>query len=44
MFKAIILLKRRSDMSHEDFKNWWLNEHAPKAAELPNVRKICFNF
>jgi len=43
MFKAIILLKRRSDMSHEDFKNWWLNEHAPKAAELPNVRKICFN-
>lgn len=43
MFKAIILLKRREDMSHEEFKNWWLSEHAPLAAQLPNVRKICFN-
>lgn len=43
MFKAIILLKRREDMSHEEFKNWWLVEHAPKAAQLPKVRKIVFN-
>lgn len=43
MFKAIILLKRREDMTHEDFKTWWLDEHAPKAAELPGVQKICFN-
>lgn len=43
MFKAIILLKRRDDMTHEEFKSWWLDKHAPKAAELPNVRRICFN-
>lgn len=43
MFKAIILLKRREDMTHEDFKSWWLDQHAAKAAELPGVRRICFN-
>ncbi len=43
MFKAIILLKRREDMSHEEFKKWWLTEHAPLASQLPGVKKICFN-
>lgn len=43
MFKAIILLKRKADMTHDEFKTWWLDEHAPLAAQLPNVRKICFN-
>jgi len=43
MFKAVILLKRRDDMTSAEFENWWLKEHAPKAAELPKVRKIVFN-
>lgn len=43
MFKAIILLKRREDMTHDEFKTWWLEEHSAKAAQLPGVRKICFN-
>lgn len=43
MFKAIILLKRKEDMTHEEFKNWWLVEHTPLARQLPNVRKICYN-
>ena len=43
MFKAIILLKRGENMSHEDFKQWWLVEHSGKAAQLPGVRKIVFN-
>ncbi len=43
MFKAIILLKRGADMSHEDFKHWWLVDHSSKAATLPRVRKIVFN-
>ena len=30
-------------MTHDEFKTWWLDEHAPLAAQLPNVRKICFN-
>lgn len=43
MFKAIILLKRGENMSHEDFKKWWLVDHSGKAAQLPGVRKIVFN-
>jgi uncharacterized protein (TIGR02118 family) len=43
MFKAIILLTRREDMTHEAFASWWLDEHAPRAAALPGVRRICFN-
>ncbi len=43
MFKAIILLKRGENMSHEDFKQWWLVDHSGKAAQLPGVRKIIFN-
>ncbi len=42
-FKAIILLARRDDMSAEDFRRWWLDEHAPLAAQLPGVRRITFN-
>jgi uncharacterized protein (TIGR02118 family) len=43
MFKAIILLKRREDMTHDEFKQWWLVDHSSLAAQLPNVRKIVFN-
>lgn len=43
MFKAMIMLTRRADMSHEQFVQWWLEEHAPLAKQLPNVREIRFN-
>lgn len=43
MFKAIILLKRRDDMTHDEFAKWWLVEHSSLAAQLPRVRKIVFN-
>ncbi len=43
MFKAMILLTRRSDMSHGEFAQWWLEEHAPMARLLPGVREIRFN-
>jgi len=42
-YKAIILLARRDDMSHEQFVAWWLEEHAPLAKQLPGVRRIVFN-
>jgi uncharacterized protein (TIGR02118 family) len=42
-FKAVILLSRRDDMTHEQFRAWWLEEHAPLAAQLPGVRRIVFN-
>ena len=43
MFKAIILLSRRADMTAAGFRTWWLDEHAPLAAQLPGVRRIVFN-
>lgn len=41
--KAIILLSRREDMTTADFRRWWLDEHAPLAAQLPGVRRLTFN-
>lgn len=43
MFKAMILLTRRPDMTHEEFVRWWLDEHVPLASGLPNVRKVILN-
>ena len=43
MFKAMIMLTRRSDMTHEEFVHWWLNEHVPLVAQLPGVRQVTFN-
>lgn len=42
-FKAVILLARRDDMTHDEFRSWWLEQHAPLAAQLPGVRRIVFN-
>lgn len=42
-FKAIILLKSKDDMTHEDFANWWLGDHSKLARQLPGLRKLCFN-
>ena len=41
--KLMILLTRRADMTHEAFAHWWLEEHAPRARQLPGVRRITFN-
>ena len=43
MFKAIILLTRRDDMSAEAFADWWLVRHAPLARTLPGLRRLTFN-
>jgi len=43
MFKAVILLTRREDMTHDAFVDWWLHEHAPLASSLPHLRKLLFN-
>jgi uncharacterized protein (TIGR02118 family) len=42
-FKAIILLKRREDMSAQDFAAWWLGQHATLARQLPGLRGLRFN-
>lgn len=43
MVKAMILLTRRADMTHEEFVRWWLDEHVPLASGLPNVRRVVLN-
>lgn len=42
-FKAIILLARGEGMSRDDFKQWWLEEHAPLARQLPELQRAVFN-
>jgi uncharacterized protein (TIGR02118 family) len=41
--KVMVGLVRRDDMSREDFRRWWIDEHAPLARTLPGVRRIRFN-
>ena len=43
MFKAMILLTRKEELSRSDFKNWWLKEHSKLASKLPRLKKACFN-
>ena len=43
MFKAIILLKRKEQLTQREFRNWWLGEHSKLATQLPGLRKLCFN-
>ena len=43
MMKAIILLTRRDDMSHDEFVDWWLGQHRGLAEQLPRLRRAVFN-
>ena len=43
MFKAMILLTRREDMTPDDFRRWWLEEHRPLALQLPALRRMVVN-
>jgi uncharacterized protein (TIGR02118 family) len=39
MLKVFSLIKRREDMSLDEFRSWILDEHAPKGRELPGLRR-----
>jgi len=43
VFKAMILLTRRRDLTHDEFVDWWLKEHSPLASSLPHLRRLMFN-
>ncbi len=43
MFKAVILLTRAAGRSHDEFRTWWLDRHAPLARQLPGLRRLVFN-
>ena len=42
-FKAIILLTRGTNQSPDEFRQWWLDHHAPLARQLPGLRGLTFN-
>jgi uncharacterized protein (TIGR02118 family) len=39
MIKLVTLLVRRDGLDHQEFVDYWMTEHAPRARELPNVLK-----
>ncbi|WP_049898862.1 EthD family reductase [Halococcus agarilyticus] len=39
MIKLVVNLVRKEDMSMEEFATHWNEEHAPRASEIPNLRK-----
>jgi uncharacterized protein (TIGR02118 family) len=43
MFKAIILLTRAEGSTRDEFREWWLERHAPLARQLPGLRRLVFN-
>src|SRR5262245_39684572 len=43
MIKVMALMKRRDDMSFEDFRKWILDDHVAFARKLPNLKKYTSN-
>jgi uncharacterized protein (TIGR02118 family) len=43
MFKAMILLTKKPEMTAAEFRHWLLEEHAPLAATLPGLRRLVYN-
>ena len=44
MIKGFSMMKRREDMSVQQFRDWLLNEHVPLAKKVPGMRKYVVNF
>jgi uncharacterized protein (TIGR02118 family) len=39
VLKVFSLIKRREDLSLDEFRDWILNQHAPMGKELPGLRE-----
>ena len=39
MFKAVFALRRKEGMGQAAFRDFWLNDHAPKVAKIPGLRR-----
>ena len=44
MHKIFGILKRPENMPFDEFKSWWLNEHAPKVKKWKGLLKYNINF
>lgn len=43
MYKVIGILKRPDGMAFEDFRRWWLDEHAPRVQQWPGLTGYTIN-
>ena len=43
MFKMLILLKKKSASTDEQFAKYWLETHAPLAKKMPGLRRYVVN-
>ena len=43
MIKLVALVKRKSTLSQEDFRDYWVNVHAPLARRIPGMRGYRIN-
>lgn len=43
MIKTIVFVKRRADLTHEDFCDYWVNTHGEITANLPGLKRLQFN-
>lgn len=43
MIKAVILLTRREDLTHDEFVQWWLGDHLQLASRMPFVGEVRLN-
>lgn len=39
MFKMVVLLVKRDDLTHEEFADYWKTTHAPLVEEMPGVEQ-----
>ena len=39
MTKVLVLIRKRSDLSTNEFRRYWRETHAPLAAKMPGLRK-----
>ncbi len=39
MFYVVFLVKKREDMSQEEFVRYWIGSHTPFTAKLPGLRE-----
>ena len=43
MIKMVVLVKRRPDLDQRAFADYWIERHAPLAAQIPGMRGYRIN-
>ncbi|MFN8516898.1 MAG: EthD family reductase [Chloroflexia bacterium] len=44
MIKLVLLVSKRADLSAEEFRRYWREQHAPLLMQLPGLRRLVFNY